>query len=267
MLLPRVISAIIMALIFAGAVFYLDELGFMLFIGVVLLIAAWEWAQLAGIKEQVARIAFAGGVGALSYGVAIFELQHEMLWFTPFLWCLALYWVACYPAEKSWKNTAIRLLFGAVVLLTTWCAFVLLKQSPQFLTYLFILAGLVWGADSGAYCFGRLFGKRKLARYVSPGKSWEGALGGVFCTQMGVLTYVYIEALSWQVAMQYLFIALATVIVSVLGDLTESLFKRHESLKDSSQLIPGHGGVMDRIDSITSAAPVFVLILLAFGWL
>jgi len=267
MLLPRVISAVVMAALFVCAVFFLDELGFMLFVGAVLVVAAWEWARLSGVKTQQTRIAFAGMVGTFSYGVAIFNLQRDMLWIAPVLWVIALYWVYSYPTEKSWKGTFVRLLFGLSALLTTWCALVVLKQSPHFLIYLFILMGLVWGADSGAYCFGRLFGKRKLARYVSPGKSWEGVIGGVVFTQFGMFAYGLLQALVWQQMILLAFIALITVAVSVLGDLTESLFKRHEDLKDSSHLIPGHGGVMDRVDSITSSASIFVLLLIAFGLL
>lgn len=267
MLLPRILSAIVMVFLFISAVFLLGEIGFIIFIGAVTVLAAWEWARLSGIERQQPRIAFAGMVGTLTYGVAIFNLQQSILWLAPIFWLMALHWVAVYPVEKSWRHTWVRALFGFVAFLTTWSALVVLRQSPHFFTYLLLLMGLIWGADTGAYCFGRLFGKRKLARYVSPGKSWEGVIGGVFVTQLGLLGFAYHQQLSVVSILQLAFIGFMTVSVSVLGDLTESLFKRHEGLKDSSQLIPGHGGVMDRLDSVVSAAPLFVLLLLAFAWL
>ena len=267
MLLPRVLSAIVMAVVFVFAVVALDDVGFMFFTGAVLVVAAWEWARLSGVKTQQTRIAFAGMVATLSYGVAIFDLQRTMLWITPFLWCFALYWVIAYPQEKAWKGRFLRLLFGLSILLTTWCALAVIKQGSQFVTYLILLMGLIWGADTGAYFAGRLFGKRKLARHVSPGKSWEGVFGGVVLTQAGLFAFAISQELATSSMIILSLVGLVTVAVSVLGDLTESLFKRHEGLKDSSHLIPGHGGVMDRIDSVTSAAPVFVLLMMNVGWL
>jgi len=267
MLLPRVLSAIVMAVVFVYAVVVLDDVGFMFFTGAVLVVAAWEWARLSGIKVQQTRIAFAGMVATLSYGVAIFDLQRTILWITPILWCFALYWVVAYPSQKAWKGRFLRLVFGLSILLTTWCALAVLKQGSQFVTYLILLMGLIWGADTGAYFAGRLFGKRKLARHVSPGKSWEGVVGGFVLTQAGLIAFALTQELALSSALILSLVGLVTVAVSVLGDLTESLFKRHEGLKDSSHLIPGHGGVMDRIDSVTSAAPVFVLLMMNVGWL
>lgn len=267
MLLPRILSAIVMAVVFVFAVVALGEIGFMFFTGAVLVVAAWEWARLSGVTNQQTRISFAGMVATLSYGVAIFDLQRAMLWIAPLLWCFALYWVITYPNLKAWQGRFLRLAFGLSILLTTWCALAVIKQGEQFITYLVLLMGLIWGADTGAYFSGRMFGKRKLARHVSPGKSWEGVVGGVLLTQLGLMVFVVYQDLSFVSGLILSLIGLVTVAVSVLGDLTESLFKRHEDLKDSSALIPGHGGVMDRIDSVTSAAPIFVLLMMNVGWL
>ena len=119
---------------------------------------------------------------------------------------------------------------------------------------------LVWAADSGAYFSGRAFGKRKLAPKVSPGKSWEGVVGGLITAL--VLAFVFIhfsgDALVGERNISgFVILSVATVAISVLGDLTESMFKRESGVKDSSQLIPGHGGVLDRIDSLTAAVPFF----------
>ena len=267
MLLPRVLSAIVMAIVFVYVVITFNKIGFMLFTGAVLVVAAWEWARLSGITRQQTRIAFAGMVATLSYGVAIFDLQRAMLWITPVLWCFALNWVIAYPEMKAWKGRFLRLSFGLSILLTTWCALAVIKQGDQFITYLILLMALIWGADTGAYFTGRLLGKRKLARHVSPGKSWEGVIGGFVVTQVGLFVFASYQELALIQTLILSAIGLVTVAVSVLGDLTESLFKRHEGLKDSSSLIPGHGGVMDRIDSVTSAAPIFVLLMMNVGWL
>ncbi|MGB2064554.1 phosphatidate cytidylyltransferase [Marinomonas gallaica] len=263
MLLPRVLSAIVMALLFIYAVFVLEASSFQFAMGGVVLLAGWEWARLSGLEGQQGRIAYAGLVVTLCYGAALFELQRFLLMVAPVLWLIALFWVISYPDERGWQSRFARMVFGLLILLTTWCALVVLRESSNFVLWILLLMGLIWGADSGAYFSGKAFGKRKLAPAVSPGKSWEGVIGGMVLTQIGVAVFVFYSDLNW-LALSML--ALVTVMTSVLGDLTESLFKRHESLKDSSHLIPGHGGVMDRVDSLTSAAPIYVLLLCLVGW-
>ena len=266
MLLPRIISAVIMALLFIYAVFILEPMGFELAMAVVVLFAGWEWARLSGITRQRGRLAFAGMVGTFCYGVALFELYFDMLWVAPVLWFTALYWVINYPTPKGWQSRPVRALFGLLVLVSTWSALVVMRDSSQFITWVLLLMALIWGADSGAYFSGKLFGKRKLAPSVSPGKSWEGVYGGLLLTQLIVVGFCVFQGMTLGQWLALALAALVTVLVSVLGDLTESLLKRHESMKDSSQLIPGHGGVMDRVDSLTSAAPIFVLLLALMGW-
>lgn len=263
MLLPRILSAVIMALLFIYAVFVLGASSFQFAMGVVVLLAGWEWARLSGLKRQQGRIAYAGLVATLCYGAALFDLQRALLIIAPVLWLAALFWVISYPEEKGWQSRFARMVFGLLILLTTWCALVVLRESSDFILWVLLLMGLIWGADSGAYFSGKAFGKRKLAPAVSPGKSWEGVIGGVVLTQVGVAVFALYNDFNW-LALSLL--AIVTVMTSVLGDLTESLFKRHEALKDSSQLIPGHGGVMDRVDSLTSAAPIYVLLLSLVGW-
>ncbi|WP_067096314.1 phosphatidate cytidylyltransferase [Marinomonas atlantica] len=263
MLLPRVLSAIVMALLFICAVFVLEPSSFQFAMGGVVLLAGWEWARLSGLKRQQGRISYAGLIVTLCYGAALFELQRVLLIVVPVLWLIALFWVISYPDEKGWQSRFARMLFGLLVLLTTWCSLVVLRESSDFVWWILLLMGLIWGADSGAYFSGKAFGKRKLAPAVSPGKSWEGVIGGVVLTQVGIAIFAVYSDFNW-LALSML--ALVTVMTSVLGDLTESMFKRHEGVKDSSQLIPGHGGVMDRVDSLTSAAPIYVLLLCLVGW-
>ncbi len=267
MLLPRILSAIAMALVFIFGLFALDKIGFMLFLGCVVSVAAWEWARLSDITSQTGRLSFAGLTGTILYGVYLFSLQNSLLYITPILWAAAFFWVLRYPELSFWKTPIIRLLFGLAILVTTWSAFIVLKDQTHFVTWILLLMGLIWGADTGAYFAGRRFGKRKLARHVSPGKSWEGVIGGILLTQFGVFLFSTFESLSIASWLTLAVIALVTVLVSVLGDLTESLFKRHTGIKDSSHLIPGHGGVLDRVDSLLSASPIFVLLLGIVGWL
>jgi len=143
---------------------------------------------------------------------------------------------------------------------------VLFKQWPEANLLILAVMVLVWGADIGAYFFGRRFGRRKLAPQVSPGKSWEGVFGGLFVTL--VLCAVVGVYRDWSIS--HLLLALLgtalVVMISVVGDLTESMFKRQAGIKDSSNLLPGHGGVLDRIDSLTAAIPVFAALLWLSGW-
>lgn len=267
MLLPRILSAIVMAVLFVCAVFVLDASDFILAIGIVVCLAGWEWARLSGVKHQLGRVLYAALIGGVCVAVLKTDLVKTSLYISPVLWALALYWVIRYPIQLQWQSVGSRLLFGVLVLSTTWSALVVLKQSDGFVVWVLLLMGLIWGADSGAYFAGRAFGKRKLAPAVSPGKSWEGVFGGVVLTQAGVMVFASSSDYSFSGWVLLAMIALVTSFVSVLGDLTESLFKRHEKLKDSSYLIPGHGGVMDRVDSLTAAAPIYVLLLSMTGWL
>lgn len=267
MLLPRILSAIVMAVLFICAVFVLEASNFIFAMGAVVCLAGWEWARLSGLVNQAARILFAAFVGCVCFVILTYNLQKISLYLSPLLWVLALYWVIRYPVPLIWRHSFSRLLFGILVLVTTWSSLVVLKQSNNFVVWVLLLMGLIWGADSGAYFAGRAFGKRKLARFVSPGKSWEGVIGGLILTQIGVAIFAVLSDFTQPNWCILAGIALITSSVSVLGDLAESLFKRHEELKDSSHLIPGHGGVMDRVDSLVAAAPIYVLLLSLAGWL
>lgn len=267
MLLPRILSAIVMAVLFIYAVFVLEESSFIISMAGVVLLAGWEWARLSGVKHQLGRVLFAVLIGVLCFLTFKSNTQEMSLYIAPLLWLIALYWVIRYPVLLQWRYVFSRLLFGSLILVTTWSALVVLRQTDGFVVWVLLLMGLIWGADSGAYFAGRAFGKRKLARFVSPGKSWEGVIGGLILTQLGVIAFSVFSGFSASQWVVLTLIALLTSSVSVLGDLTESLFKRHESLKDSSRLIPGHGGVMDRVDSLTAAASIYVLLLSLTGWL
>jgi phosphatidate cytidylyltransferase len=168
--------------------------------------------------------------------------------------------VTGYPeSARYWAKGLVLLPMGLILLIPAWSGLVdLHKASPWWLMYLFTL---VWGADTGAYFAGRALGKNKLAPAVSPGKTIEGMVGGLVLT-MGIMVAVGIyRELPGLRFVAFAGLSLLTVLASVLGDLVESMVKRHAGVKDSGNIFPGHGGALDRIDSLTAAAPVFAL-----GW-
>lgn len=227
------------------------------------LIAAWEWAALCGWRTKLARSIYVIGVGSMllvSYWFwhyAVYTLIVASCW-----WLLALYWTWQYQQGRNLlpTNNIVKALLGLVVLLPAWIALLLLReQSGQLVLFLLVL---IWAADSGAYFVGRRWGKTKLADKVSPGKTLEGVAGALLMGLIIALGYVLLESLS----LIFILLCLLTILVSILGDLLESMFKRQMSIKDSGNILPGHGGMLDRIDSLTAAAPIFVggLMLLKF---
>ncbi|WP_211825636.1 phosphatidate cytidylyltransferase [Kistimonas asteriae] len=259
MLKQRIITALALLPVALGGVFLLPLTPFSVFIAVVIALAAWEWAGLAGFTNQLVRVGYAALTGGmiflLSLASAGFLLGAGLTW-----WLMALMLVISYPDSRVvWQNRIIRLLMGWLVLLPAWGGLVYLKGQPQgnlLILYVFLL---VWAADVGAYFAGRAFGQRKLAPSLSPGKTWEGVFGGLLMTSLIALLVGWYQQLNLFECLGLVAITLVVTMVSVLGDLLESMFKREAGLKDSSQLLPGHGGVMDRIDSLTAAIPVFAV--------
>ena len=275
MLKQRILTALVLAPIMIGGIFYLPLAQFKLFIGVIVALGAWEWANLSGLKLQVGRVAYAGLVGGLICAVEFSSLVQEVdiLYLALGWWVTAFVFVSLHPKLKNiWSSPVARLIMGLFILLPMWVGFVQIKSYP-FNDYLIMyVMFVVWGADVGAYFAGRTFGKRKLAPSVSPGKTWEGVFGGLLVTTLMALGGGYLleseAGLSLDTQQWALLICLTLLITcfSVVGDLIESMVKRHRGIKDSSNLLPGHGGVMDRIDSMTAALPLFALALSVFGW-
>lgn len=268
MLKQRIITALILLPIALGGFFLLEGGNFALFIGLVVTLGAWEWARLAGLMAQPLRVAYALVVaGALMLLYILPELAPWVLGAAVIWWGLATWLVLTYPrTSELWASAACRLLIGLLVLLPAWQGLVLLKHWPLGNWLILSVMALVWAADIGAYFSGRAFGKRKLAPLVSPGKSWEGVYGGLAVSL--VITLVVGISRDWSIGQLLLGLAGAALVVmaSVIGDLTESMFKRRSSIKDSSNLLPGHGGVLDRIDSLTAAIPLFAVLLWAAEW-
>lgn len=261
MLKQRILTALVLAPLAIGALFFLPLDQFMALFDVVLLVAAWEWSALSGLKRVLPRLLYVFSHAlalAAMHLLAVSWLSPQLFVLPLLMWAMALWWVSRYPAGGVWQVINVRLLLGYLALLPCWLAFLAIKAHPWSDQLLLVLLLLVWGADVGAYFSGKRFGKTRLAA-VSPGKTREGLYGGlVACLFVGLGAALYWE-LSAGVAVYLVALALATGLISVLGDLFESMLKRHCGLKDSGNILPGHGGVMDRLDSLTAAAPMFAL--------
>lgn len=263
MLKQRIITAAWLAPLTLIGLFGLQGGAFALFTAVIVLLGAWEWTNLAGVSHQRARWQLVAVIAVLMVlmwlsGAA---LAIWPLWLAAVGWLVNLYWVSRYPeASHQWQATPRRLLMGVWVLLPCWVGFNVLRDTGA-VWLLFVLL-LVWCADIGAYFAGRRWGKRKLAPRVSPGKSWEGVAGGMVVTSLLALVFAVWQPLGTLGGVALVMVTALVTLVSVLGDLLESMLKRYRNIKDSSQLLPGHGGVLDRIDSLTAAIPIFALLYL-----
>lgn len=276
MLKQRVITAIILTIVFLTALFGLSSAHFPLFIGAVVLIGAWEWANLSSCGAIWQRLFYVGFIGAIllavcwAVGMCTAEqglnlaVVKSLLIVACAWWAVALLLVQGYPSSAIlWGHPLMRLLIGVLVLVPTWLALVYVRFQPQGAWLVVMIAAIVAAADTGGYFTGRKFGKRKLAQAVSPGKTLEGFAGGLVSN---LILGAIIAYLSGSNICLLLAIVIPTSLFSVLGDLLESMVKRHAGVKDSGVILPGHGGILDRVDSITAAAPVFALALLASGW-
>lgn len=268
----RIVTGSVLAAVVVLAIAALPPFAFVLLLAAVTLLACWEWSDLAGLGSRPLRVLYcavaAAGIAGLLHCTQLFGeapqpssvrnvLAAAALW-----WLVALVFVKTFPASAAlWGPVPARLLMGLFTLLPAWLAFAYLRAQPDGEWKIVFVVALVAAADIGAYFSGSKFGRRKLAPAVSPGKSWEGFWGGLAAA---LLFAAIVHALFWHSLPlgAWLLVAAFTVLASVLGDLHESMVKRQRGVKDSGRLLPGHGGLMDRLDSISAALPVFVLGLL-----
>ncbi|WP_443628664.1 phosphatidate cytidylyltransferase [Candidatus Njordibacter sp. Uisw_002] len=268
MLKSRIATALVIAPLTLAAVFFLPPQVFSLFIALIVLMAGWEWTAMMRLVSRSQRTVY-----VLSLLFAIVVVQKALPHFeevifsvTAVWWMLATGLVFLYPkASLLWCGRVSKGIVGFMVLVPTWAAMVYireLEQGPWLILYMFLI---VWGADTGAYFAGKRFGKRKLMPRVSPAKSWAG-VGGATVTVIliSMFTQQSLHFLQNLSAGVYILV-LVLLFSSIIGDLTESMFKRQCGIKDSGSILPGHGGIMDRIDSLTAAAPVFALCLILFS--
>jgi phosphatidate cytidylyltransferase len=267
----RLVSAAILVPLVVAGVLCLPTAGIALALALVLGAALWEWGAMIPLVSSTARAIYALVVMlliAIAWAAPLERIVAPLLMLAGLWWLTSLFWLVN-PGFGAQSTSAVRVLkgiAGVLVCLPCWTAFVALHgrgtQGPEFCLALLLL---IWLADSGAYFAGRRWGRTKLAPVVSPGKTWEGVMGGIAASVVAVLVagYWYSRSLPWTLTLAA--VALLAVMFSIVGDLLESLMKRQAGLKDSGHLIPGHRGVLDRIDSLTAAAPVFLMGLLWFG--
>lgn len=263
MLRSRVLTALALALLLIGAILYSPPQFTAAILGLILVIGAWEWSAFLAVAASwrllYVLLMAACGVAALRLLLEPQRFAGTMIVATAW-WLLALLWVGTAPQRVGRIPAALA---GLLALLPTWTALVHMdmhwNRGAQWT--LFVLA-LSFAADTGAFFAGRQFGRLPLAPRVSPKKTWEGVMGGMLLAlAVGAFGAVWFR----QEPMRFVPLCLAAAAFSVVGDLTESMLKRHVHLKDSGRLFPGHGGVLDRIDSVTAATPVMALGLIWLG--
>ncbi|GAB1596294.1 phosphatidate cytidylyltransferase [Lysobacter claricitrinus] len=267
----RVAAALVMTPVAIAAILLLDTPWMMVAAAAVFLAGLWEWLDLAEVEDSLHKWVLL--IANLGLMVAIVWASHSREGGTLVLyqlativgivwWAFALLWLGRYDFgsnHESWAR-ALKLTAGTLAVVPAWCALTWLHaDGPNGDRWLLTSLATIWAADTGAYFAGRHLGRHKLAPRISPNKTIEGLGGGVVVgTIVAILFSLMAGAATkdlWKVAI----VAAASVLVSVIGDLFESLLKRHAGKKDSGTLIPGHGGVLDRIDAVLAALPVFAL--------
>ncbi len=271
MLKQRVITAVMLIAGFLLLLFNTDPLWFSTAVVAVVLLAGWEWSNLTGIKTALGKFFYLTALLLCLAGSALWLNLFDSLdlsrgqsfaLFASILWAIIFLWVQGYPSSAIlWSTKPVLAILGLLLLTATWLAIVLIIHQPQGQWLLLLAVGVVALADIGGYVAGNLFGKHKLAPVISPGKTWEGFFGGL-CSQLlliAVLIFFVPVAVS---PLVLLLLIIPVSLYSVLGDLFESMLKRQQGVKDSSQILPGHGGVLDRIDGLMAALPLFILLYL-----
>ena len=296
MLVQRILTALVLAAVVIGAVFQLPAIYFSLFIAIVTLGAAWEWLSLTGVEKLGKKVVFFIALIFPMLGVTYWTVFLEMLaeamewpevkdysdaleWLViaPVLfWVLAMIVIRQAAAQllKMEFKPRVKSFLGWLVLLSAWMFLSKLRAyyGPSMVLYFLIL---IWAADISAYFVGKKWGKDKLAPEISPGKTVQGmygALASAIICAIGLRLYYGISALQSDEAalailmtIDLLILSVLTVLVSIYGDLFFSLIKRQKGVKDSGNLLPGHGGILDRVDSIIAAAPFFYAGIVLIG--
>ncbi len=264
MLVKRILTAIVLIPLALAVLIYLPPLSFRYLTLFIVFGAAWEWARLLGLISR--RSCFLYSLLVIFTCFFALSLRDVVVLGVGCVWWLmASLLIIFYPEDtSSWANIRIeKAAMGLFVLVPCWLAINFIRQQTDGLYALLFLFVLIWGADSAAYFAGKICGKHKLAPRISPGKSWEGLIGAICVSSLIVALALWLASVPFMLWPFAFLLSWITVLFSIMGDLFESMIKRLAGVKDSGWLLPGHGGILDRIDSLTAAAPVF-----AFGaWL
>ena len=264
MLKHRIITAAILIPLVIWSILNASVQGFTYGLAVVLLLATLEWNNFVSYKNKISGWLFSvivtGSFLYLEY-LANVEFIKYVIYSSLIWWLISLPLLFTFPFKASHflQHKAAKIIVGFIMLLSTFLALNLLRNSNEYGSdYVLYLLIIIWIADSGAYFSGRAWGKHKLIPNVSPGKSWEGVAGALVATLIAAVVAVDVLNISSTDSISFILVTLVTVIYSVIGDLSESMFKRMAKVKDSGKILPGHGGILDRIDSLTSGLPIFL---------
>lgn len=278
MLLPRIITALVLAAALLAGLFLLNPMQFGLALLPLVWIAGDEWCRLAGWRRPVARLAFGAallavllaasvwlGIGWLGSNFAAADQQRllSVAQAAMVLWAVLLLWIQGYPSSALlWSRWPVMAAVGLALLAATWLAIVFILNLPAGHWWLLLAIASVACADIGGYVFGRWLGKHKLAPVISPGKTWQGYGGGLFANLLLALAVAAVVDLP---RLELLVLLTAVAAAAPVGDLFESMLKRHRGVKDSGAILPGHGGVLDRIDAQMIGLPLFYLLVALLG--
>jgi len=265
MLKTRILTALVIAPIALAGLFALPAAEFRWFILLILAVCGWEWGNFCRFSPTSRWI-----YGILIATVFYLSSSYTNLWLViaAISWGLALLLILRYPSQSDvWRLPATQSVIGFMILVPAGTSLLALKYSQLGNQWILLLLVLIWSADIGAYFVGRRFGQRKLLPAVSPGKSMMGLLGGLITAMLlGAMAIgVMIDDELREAPLFWLSMFLMVALISVLGDLTVSMLKRNRGIKDSSGLLSGHGGSLDRLDSLFSAAPFFCGLLMLSG--
>ena len=264
MLKLRVITALLLAPSVVAAVLYLDTHMFAVLMGAVITLAAWEWANISRLSSALMKGVFALVICLTMLGIYLAgneSVYMAVTFISVLFWLLAVMLVMAFQKsiKGHFKLPVQPWYFGPFVLVPAWTSLVLLhRHEPDGAEFVLMLMVLVWIADIAAYFSGKKWGKTKLCDKVSPGKSREGVYGALIGVAIAAFTVALSKQLGFLDVLVFVAICLFCIVASIVGDLFESLVKRLGDVKDSGNILPGHGGILDRIDSLTAALPVFV---------
>ena len=273
MLKQRVITALLLLPVVLAVIIAAPAAWFLALMAIVLLVCSWEYSQLAGVSSQSGRYLLTLAQ-AIIFAMLFWSRDHWATDITLYLslccvvWLLLFVRLPLYRPDIRPDNTyRIVSVATAILSITTGCfALSWLRLQPEGSWLILLLLLIVWASDTGAYFSGTMFGKRKLAAQISPGKTQAGLLGGLVAAPLGALLAASLMPLEPIEPVPLVLLSLLTALVSVGGDLMISLHKRTSGIKDSGNLLPGHGGMLDRLDSLLAAAPFFALGLLVSGF-